>query len=321
MHPSLAAQLTHPGVDGREAGAPLAPGLKPPLGMAPADRSRGSAPGTPSARWRGSDRARGRRSRASTAGAGTRRLPRRACSRCSISRGETHPKCRYGDSRETLVGGQRVAPVAVALHRRRPGTGAAPRAPAPSPPGIGSLHLLLEPERRQRRELARARPSGCGAGSERGAPEHLAPGLAQPGAVERREHRVGIAGAGPDRLQVVDGEQPGMGDRLDAGVRAAPASTCPWRRRANGPTSRGEVHRCPRRARAPARAARAAAARGGRTGGCPAPAASASRSWQALEQELRPRTRRRGARAAARRRSRTPASRGRRRRAPLASAG
>ena len=86
--------------------------------------------GARGARCAGGGAARARRSRATRAGARTRRRPRRRAraARCSSSRGETQPKCRYGESSE-VPPASRSWRSCVAVEARR--AASARSAPAP----------------------------------------------------------------------------------------------------------------------------------------------------------------------------------------------
>ena len=108
-------QLAHAGIHRRIAGPALGPGIEAPASPAPPDRAPVSAPRTSNGRWRGSDRAHGCRSRASTAAAGRPRPSPRG-RRCSASRRDAS-EVQVEQSAD-LVAGRRIE--AIGVRRRRP---------------------------------------------------------------------------------------------------------------------------------------------------------------------------------------------------------
>jgi hypothetical protein len=209
VHPPLALQLPHPRVDQREAGAPLAPRLERPPGSAPPDRAAVAllelGPGVAGKVEQdvvmevAPAQLAPERLRPLPAARSCLGLARRDAAEVQVRRQPRGP-----------VAVQRIADARV-LGRVAGQEPLQPPAPLRLSARRWLIHLLLEAERRERRDLALREPRRQRRQPPRGS-DDLAPRLLLPGAVERREDRVRLAGACPRRADVVDHAEAGVAE-------------------------------------------------------------------------------------------------------------
>jgi hypothetical protein len=212
VHPPLASELAHPGVDEREAGAALAPGGEVLVRVVPVNR----APVPLSELVASVARVVEQQLAVEVAPAelapkGLRASPARQPLLELAWRYAA--EAQVGREPRGALAVERVVPVVVPAHGPVE-EGAHPRTAGGLAAGDGLGRLLLEPKARERREAPLREPA-----RERRQPvrrgERLAPCCRQPGAVIGGEHGLGPSPLGVDLARRVNGVEPWMGVKLD----------------------------------------------------------------------------------------------------------